>query len=42
MLDSRRFKAFNYMDNEPMLKRFTEYKMPGEIMISNVEAYEAA
>lgn len=41
MLDSSSFKAFNYMDNEPMFERFKEYKMPGETKISQEAAYEA-
>ncbi|MDL0437780.1 hypothetical protein QQB53_18575, partial [Niallia sp. SS-2023] len=32
---------FNYMDNEPMFERFSEYKKPREIKISQEEAYEA-
>lgn len=41
MLDGSSFKAFNYMDNELMLERFSAYKMPGEINISKEAAYEA-
>ncbi|TRZ36777.1 hypothetical protein CEQ21_14785 [Niallia circulans] len=41
MLDGSSFKAFNYMDNEPMLEIFSAYKMPGESKMSKEAAYEA-